>query len=830
MPMTTESAHPMPRRILLGVLSCLALGVAACTDGELPPDDGSAGSSSSGGAPLGLAPFESTMLVHVYYETQARLDRLVTELDVLEHADHREGYVAALVEPDDYERLVAEGLRVEVQQEPTSILQRMLDAGGFRSIPSYACYRTVEETNTTMATLATDHADLVQLVDLGDSWDKVTPGGAAGYDLQGMVVTNETIAGPKPRFFLMGAIHAREYATAEIAIRFAEQLVEGYGSDPDATWLLDHYELHVLPHTNPDGRKIAELGYTQRKNRNTTLGACSYPPTASSQHGIDLNRNHSFKYGGAGTSTSACNLTYRGPAAISEPETQALQSYMSSIFTDQRGPGDSDPAPADTTGLMISLHSYSPLVLFPWSWSAVEAPNLAQLRTLGRKFGFHNNYPVCQGPVCLYAASGSSDDWAYGELGIAAYTFEVGTSFFQDCTSFESTIAPDNLAALTTAFKAARRPYQTPSGADATAVSVSASPVTAGASVTLTATADDTRYDSNGWGTEPTQAIAAARFSVDHPSWTTTPLTAMAPSDGTFDTSVEGVTATLDTTGWLPGRYLLMVEGRDAHGNWGAPSAVFLDVEAAGGTAEVCGNALDDDSDALADCTDPDCLGTPACAVPEVCDDTTDDDGDGDTDCDDADCTDDPACAPPAEICDNALDDDGDALTDCTDPDCTGDPACPPAWTVLSTTDFESGWGIFIDGGVDAARLSNASYAHGGTFSAEIRDDSGVPSSFYSTAFDLSGYTELEIDFWYYARSMEAGEDFFVELWSGSSWQVIGHYVVGTDFANNTMSQEVIAIDSTSFVLGSAAQLRFRADASADNDLINVDDVTISAR
>jgi carboxypeptidase T len=54
-----------------------------------------------------------------------------------------------------------------------------------------------------------------------------------------MVVTNENIAGPKPRFFLMGAIHAREYATAELAIRFAEQLVEGYGTDPEATWLLD---------------------------------------------------------------------------------------------------------------------------------------------------------------------------------------------------------------------------------------------------------------------------------------------------------------------------------------------------------------------------------------------------------------------------------------------------------------------------------------------------------------------------------------------------------------------------------------------------------------
>ncbi|MCX4240967.1 M14 family zinc carboxypeptidase, partial [Paraliomyxa miuraensis] len=582
------------RHLLLRTLSALALLVTGCTDGDAPPDEGS---SESSGAPLGLAPVEATMLVHIYYQTPETLERLAAELDLLEHADHAEGYVAALIEPDEYERLVAEGLTVEVQQEPTSILQRMLDAGGFRSIPSYSCYRTVEETVDTMTTLDSNYSGLVELVDIGDSWDKVTAGGPDGYDLQGMVITNEAIAGPKPRFFLMGAIHAREYATAEIVIRFAEQLVEGYGTDPDATWLLDHYELHVLPQANPDGRKIAEQGYTQRKNRNTSAGSCSYPPTSSSQHGIDLNRNHSFEFGGAGTSTTACSINYRGTGANSEPETQALQSYMSSIFADQRGSGSGDPAPDDTTGLMISLHSYGELVLFPWSWSGSAAPNLAQLRTLGRKLGYHNDYAVCQWYGCLYPASGTTDDWAYGELGIAAYTMEMGTTFFQSCASFESTVAPVNLAALTTAFKAARRPYQTPSGPDAVGVAVSASPVTAGASVTLTATADDTRFDSNGWGTEPTQAVAAARYSVDHASWTGAPLTAMAASDGTFNASSEGLTATIDTSGWAPGRYLLLVEARDAAGNWGAPSGVFLDVEAAGGMVEVCGNSLDDDGD-----------------------------------------------------------------------------------------------------------------------------------------------------------------------------------------------------------------------------------------
>jgi hypothetical protein len=53
----------------------------------------------------------------------------------------------------------------------------------------------------------------------------------------------------------------------------------------------------------------------------------------------------------------------------------------------------------------------------------------------------------------------------------------------------------------------------------------------------------------------------------------------MGPSDGAFNVTSEGVTASVDTTGWAPGRHLILVEGQDADGNWGAPTGVFLDVE-----------------------------------------------------------------------------------------------------------------------------------------------------------------------------------------------------------------------------------------------------------
>ncbi|HSB65526.1 MAG TPA: PKD domain-containing protein, partial [Anaerolineales bacterium] len=267
-----------------------------------------------------------------------------------------------------------------------------------------------------------------------------------------------------------------------------------------------------------------------------------------------------------------------GPAAGSEPETQAIQNFVLTLFPDQRGPGDGDPAPASTTGAFVTLHSFSQVVLYPWGWTGSPSPNATQLATLGRKFGYFNGYAVCQSDSgCMYATNGTSDDWAYGNLGIASYTFEIGTEFFESCSSFESMTYPDNLPALIYAFKAARHPYIDPLGPDSTNLSASPAAVEPGAQVLLTATADDTRYNSNGQGTEPTQNIGEARYSIDSPSWITGTVTIpMDPMDGAFDEKVEGIQATIDTTGLTAGRHTIFVESKDVAGNWGVPFATFL--------------------------------------------------------------------------------------------------------------------------------------------------------------------------------------------------------------------------------------------------------------
>ena len=55
---------------------------------------------------------------------------------------------------------------------------------GLLGIPQFPCYRSVEETFAVLQNLAAAYPALTELIDIGDSWDKSTSGGPAGFDLQ----------------------------------------------------------------------------------------------------------------------------------------------------------------------------------------------------------------------------------------------------------------------------------------------------------------------------------------------------------------------------------------------------------------------------------------------------------------------------------------------------------------------------------------------------------------------------------------------------------------------------------------------------------------------
>ncbi len=511
------------------------------------------------------------IVVRVYYTDRADLAQLAARLDVWEiHAPER--YIVAAVDEAELQSLIAQGYRIDIDFAKTieANQPRLALPGQVNGIPGFACYRTVEETFATAQSIVTNHPDLAEWIDVGDSWLKATSGGSSGYDLLVLRLTNHNIPGPKPRLFIMSSVHAREYTPAELNTRFAEYLINNYGIDPDATWLLDDNEIHLLLQANPDGRKQAEAGLLWRKNVDNNYCA------NTNSRGADLNRNYPFQWGGIGSSGNQCDETYRGPSAASEPETQAVVNYIRSQYPDLRSDDLTSAAPITTSGIFLDLHSYSQLVLWPWGFANQVAPNGPALQTLGRKFAYFNNYTPQQS-IGLYPTDGTTDDTAYGELGVAAFTFEMGTAFFQDCATFQNTILPDNLQALIYAAKAARQPYQTPAGPDALNLTATPTTTVGGAQVILNATANDTRY-SNSNGVEPVQDIAGARYTIDAPSWATNVVTyPMRASDGNFDSPIESIQTAIDTTCLSAGRHIVFIEARDAAGNWGVPTATYIE-------------------------------------------------------------------------------------------------------------------------------------------------------------------------------------------------------------------------------------------------------------
>jgi carboxypeptidase T len=517
------------------------------------------------------APGERWALV-VTWSDRAVLDRLASELDVRE-VDTGARTAVVDVGARELEWVRSLGIPFRVDPVRTAALNPRMTRlpRQTEGISGYPCYRTVEETLADIQSLATAHPDIIEVLDIGDSWEKIQGGPLDGYDLLVMRMTNRATPGPKPVLWLEGAIHARELTTAETVMRFAEQLASRYGVDPEATWVLDHHEIHILPQGNPDGRKMAEIGLSWRKNTNSSDG-CS----DSASWGVDLNRNFPFQWGCCGgSSTDPCSITHRGSSAASEPEVVAIVDHVRSVIPDQRPDDLVSPAPLDTVGLFIDVHSYGGDVLSSWGFSTSTPPNGTGILGLAEKFAWYNGYDAKLGSYST--VDGSAKDFAYGELGVPAYTFELGTAFFEDCSTFESTVFPDNIGALWYAAKAAGRPYEWAFGPDAVSVVLTPDTVAPGDPVEVTATLDDTRFAA-GSG-QPIRTILGGEVTVGEPPWADGVVPyAMSAEDGVFDENVEPVSAIIDTTDLGHGRHLVYVRGEDADGHQGPPTAAYLTV------------------------------------------------------------------------------------------------------------------------------------------------------------------------------------------------------------------------------------------------------------
>ena len=137
-------------------------------------------------------------------------------------------------------------------------------------------------------------------------------------------------------------------------------------------------------------------------------------PSDLPDRGVDPNRNYGVEWGGPGTSSDVEDLTYHGPDAWSEPETQAMREFLR----------DLQPT------VLITNHTFTGLILRPPGTSDFgPVPDEDLLRRLGDVMGRETDY-ISQYSYQLYDTTGTTDDYLYDALGAFSYTPEIGKDEF----------------------------------------------------------------------------------------------------------------------------------------------------------------------------------------------------------------------------------------------------------------------------------------------------------------------------------------------------------------------------------------------------------------
>ena len=133
-------------------------------------------------------------------------------------------------------------------------------------------------------------------------------------------------------------------------------------------------------------------------------------------YGVDLNRNWGYMWGydDIGSSPFTGDLTYRGPYAFSEPETQIGRDFCNE----------------KNFKLSLNYHTYSNLCLYPWSYITQNTPDSNIFITYAEMLTRDNGYTTGTPGAVLYNTNGDINDWLYGETSLhpEVYTFtpEVG--------------------------------------------------------------------------------------------------------------------------------------------------------------------------------------------------------------------------------------------------------------------------------------------------------------------------------------------------------------------------------------------------------------------
>jgi carboxypeptidase T len=323
----------------------------------------------------------------------ARLIDLPLGLDIWQvKADH----VVLRAAEEQAARLRQMGYTTEEVVETETHLAR------FATAEAIAAYHSAETLEQDLRQLAESQPEIAELREIGRSLEN-----RAIWALR----IGERRASEHKLLF-MGCHHAREWVSVEVPYLLAEHLVNNASQTPIRDWL-QMSEIWVAPMVNPDGHEFSRTPANRlwRKNRR---------PNADGSIGVDPNRNYGYMWGTLNINTSShvpSDETYVGPRAFSEPETRAVRNLIATELF--RG--------------VITYHSYSQLILYPWGYTSEPIPDASDLSTMTKLAErmqqligeVHGRTYTPQQSSQLYPTAGDTTDWTYGEYGIPSFTIEL---------------------------------------------------------------------------------------------------------------------------------------------------------------------------------------------------------------------------------------------------------------------------------------------------------------------------------------------------------------------------------------------------------------------
>lgn len=281
-------------------------------------------------------------------------------------------------------------------------------------------YLSYQDTIDFLTEAMAKYPDLIRLQSIGDTHE--------GRPIMMVTISQDVAyADLKPALLYTGTIHAREWIGIELAVNFIQYLLDNYPSNPEVVEALTRNTMYIVPCLNPDGFEYSRNHFSfWRKNRRDN---------GDGTFGVDLNRNFSVNFRQSNNTQS--NI-YGGPAAFSEPETQAIKQFVEQhnnikIALDYHSQGN----------VFFPAHKFNHEAEIEGTDLNIMCANMAKEihKVTRRKYGIHRGKP----PANLIHGSGRE---YYYDRGILAAVVEVGSRNIPDYLVNMSQSVDENIPAL----------------------------------------------------------------------------------------------------------------------------------------------------------------------------------------------------------------------------------------------------------------------------------------------------------------------------------------------------------------------------------------------